>query len=323
MSAWTLRLLLLLAAAPASAQQARRGRPAPTGQAAAPAWVELAQLVRKSQYRQVVRRATALLEQDPDDVEVHAVLGVAWARAGYLADAVGAFALCGGSAYYEDQGLAAHADALAALGEPERAAALREQRLLDADLDEAREVRLLLNMADDHRLAGRPDRALDDAERALAVWPNAPATWAVMADAWLDLGQIAQAEEALWQSERMGATTRGALVAARLAVWQGDWKEALEQVDAAHDFRIGSVRPAALKAEVLRRMGDLDGALEVVERTNWRLTEDPEMLAARIRVRADRKEWAEADATAERAAALYPRHPEVQGALAHLRAAPR
>ena len=42
------------------------------------------------------------------------------------------------------------------------------------------------------------------------------------------------------------------------------------------------------------------------------------MMAARIRVRADRKEWPEADEAADRARALYARHPEVQSALAHL-----
>jgi tetratricopeptide (TPR) repeat protein len=298
------------------------GRPVDAQRRASPIQ-QYALLIRKSQYRQVVRQVNAQLEQNPDDPELQAVLGVAWGRAGYFADAAGAFALCAGSAYYEDQGLPAHADALAVLGEPLRAVALREQRMLSLDLDDTREVRLLLNMADDYRLAGRTDLALDTAERALAIWPNAPVTWAVMADVWLDLGRIDEAEEALWQAQLLGGTTRGALVAARLALWQGDPIEALAQAEAALDYNMGSVRPAAIKAEALRRQGDLDAALEIIERTNWRLTEDPEMMAARIRVRTDRREWSEASEAADRARAVYAHHPEVQSALVHFDRAPR
>ena len=72
-------------------------------------------LIRRGQYRLAVTMASKLMVEQPDNPDLYAALGIAWAKNTFYADALGAFALSMGSSYYEEQGIEAHADALRAV----------------------------------------------------------------------------------------------------------------------------------------------------------------------------------------------------------------
>ena len=288
--------------------------------APSPAVNTLMMLLRKGQYRMAIQNGSRALERDPDDINVLAAMAIGWSRAGYHSDALGAFALSRGAEVYEALGLEAEAESLGATGRADEAVALREQALLQAGLDETHEVRLLLGMADDYRWAGRPEEAIEAAERALAVWPQSSMVLAVIADAQLDRDDIADADATLGLAMSYGENTRTILVAARRALIADQPEEALIWAEAARDFRSGSVRLIALSAMAQRQAGRLEEARTTLERNKARLTEDPEILSARILVYTDLGELAVAREWAARAAAVYPGNVGVQRALAWLAA---
>jgi tetratricopeptide (TPR) repeat protein len=282
------------------------------GWAASP---NMSQMVREGRYRLAVKSASAALERSPDDADAMAILGAAWSKAGHHGDAVGAFALVAGSAWYEDFGLEPHADSVRALGDGERAATMHLERIGAGDLPFGRELRMRLDVIDDLREAGDPWGALDAADVARALAPRSPAVHAVIADCWLDLGDEAEAEFALWRSRQLGGTTRGHLVAGRVALRSGHPEEALDWARKAGKFRSNSLRVFALEAEALRQVGRLDEAFEVLSRTRPRLSDDPEVTAVRLRVLAERHQWRKLADEEARARAMFSRSRVVIEAL--------
>ena len=275
--------------------------------------------IRRGQYRLAVQNINHQLEKTPDNIELFAMLGTAWSKMGHSTDALVMFQLCPGSVYYEDQGLDAHADALRSLGEGEAAASLRLQRLLTSGLDEGRQLRILLWAADDLRAAGDYSSALEVAYRAEALFPRSPMVFAILADIWMDAGDLDKADAAIWATSLHGATSRGASVRARRAILDEDFTEASEILEAARIFRNPTSRLASLRAEVMRLQGDPHAAADILERNRWRMMEQPELIAARLRVYADLEAPALAESWVVLAEQHYGSNPEISAALAYFK----
>jgi len=277
--------------------------------------------IRRGQYRMAVQNIFRRLEGSPDDPELYSMLGLAWSRSGYMADAVGAFQLCGGGEHYEDEGLEAHANALRELGDPEAASELRRQKLLDPNLSEGRMVRVYIGLVDDARAAGDLDGALHWVEEAEAVYPRAPIVQAAVADIMMDIGDYEAADVALWESAQLGATRRGIISQARRSLSLGNYLSAETYLEDARALNSPNNALAALRAEVQRLQGFPEDAAEILNRSRWELTEDPMILAIRIRVAVDLGDIEAAKVEADRARAIYSENKDVQYSLEYLAAA--
>lgn len=299
-----LHLVPLLFAALAAAPDGRRLPPP-------------ARLLRQGRPRQAATASQQALERDPDDPDAMATLAAAWSRTGHHADATAAFELSTGSAWYEEYGIESHADSLRAQASPE-AAALHTSRVRMGGLSIGRQVRLWVDIIDDHRAAGDPLAAWDALAEGLGVAPNSPALLAAGADLRIDEGDLDGAAADLWLSRERGATLRGHLAAGRLALHDGHPEEALAWARDARRFRSQSLRLYALNAEALRQLGALDEAAESLDVLRARQHDDPELMAVQLRLHRDRGEEAALAALERRTERLYPQNFELRTTRAAL-----
>lgn len=256
--------------------------------------------------------------EQPDNPELYAALGVAWAKNSFYADALGAFALSMGSSYYEEQGLEAHADALRALGEGEAAAALRQEFLVSVYANEGRMLRVLLGSADDLRSVGDFEGAAELIDEAESVYPRSPMVHAVRAELLMDVGDLDAADATLALMNRQGGTSRGSAALARRALMVDDYDAAHAALEGARKFRTPTQRLASLRAEVLRLKGDPHSAAEVLERTRWQAIESPELIQVRLKVYADLEDTASAAVWEQMARIRYGENHLVQDGLSYL-----
>ncbi|MEL6347283.1 MAG: hypothetical protein AAFV53_29475 [Myxococcota bacterium] len=282
----------------------------------------LQMMIKSGRYRVAVDNASKQLDEDPDNPELHAAQGVAWSRLGYPADALGAFQFSGGAAFYEDVGIEAHATALREVGDGEAAVDLRSQRLVSSSLTDSREFRLWYNLIDDLRVAGRPEEALDSVAASLSIYPNAPATYAQLADCYYAMGFDEEGDAALWTSERLGGSQLTRILNIEHALANGDLMHADALSNNLRQFRVPDPRLLGLRVEVLRQMGDLDEAAALLERSRYRLTEAAEVLIARARVYRDLNDTVRYTQAVHRLSTVYGDHPDVKGVLAEMPATP-
>lgn len=268
------------------------------------------------QWRSALPGLREALSASPDDPELHARQGLVFARIGEFGDAAGAFRFAEGAAFYEERCLGDHADALRFTGDAAAAAALRRSWIATLgdpkDLAEAE-----LGLAEDLRALGDLDGAADAAARALALAPAAEDVYVTLADVAMDRGDLDEAEGQLWLADRTGGGgapgTRTAW--ARLALAHGDLDTAYEAVRRGR--RKGrDLGPWAMQGEVLRRMGEPETCLSLLDSGFLRDRSRPEMVATRLACLASAGELDEAEHLARRARSLYPHDARVLGALA-------
>lgn len=267
--------------------------------------------IRDGRPRRALQLSTARLQRAPDDPEAMATLAGAWSRTGHFADAAATFDLALGSSWYEDLGIESHADALRAGASPE-AARLHEERLAMGGLSTGREIRLHVDLVDDHRAAGDLISAQAAADAGLALTPRAPTLLAAEADILVDLGHLEAAEAALAQSLDAGPTLRAHLVAARIALLRDQPFLAFEWAEEGRRFRSQSLRLSAVRLEAMRRLDDQDGIDDVLGMLRVRYNDHPEIMAVKMRIHADRGERAALLELSERARQLYPDNTELQ-----------
>ena len=262
--------------------------------------------------------ASKLMVEQPDNPDLYAALGIAWAKNTFYADALGAFSLSMGSSYYEEQGIEAHADALRAFGEGEAAAALRQEFLVSTQANEGRILRVLLGAADDLRSVGDFEGAADLIDEAESVYPRSPMVHAVRAELLMDVGDLDAADAALALMMRQGGTSRGSAALARRALLVGDYAAADEALEGARKFRTPTHRLASLRAEVLRLSGDPHGAADILERNQWAVLESPELIQVRLKVYADMGADASVAHWEHMARTRYMDNPLIQDSLSYL-----
>ena len=278
-------------------------------------------LADRGMHRQVLKQGREVLASDPDNSDVHALMGMAEARLGNFGDAVAAFTFGEGAAPYETQGIHQHADALREVGQWDAAIDLRMGMLISGVLPVAQELVMYLSLVDDHLAAGDLGMAEDSVLHALGMRPRSPVAHAAMAEIRLAQGDARGAGFHLWMAGEDQQSTRGLRLRARLALAEGNLVAANEYVQIAIALRHSNLRIRALQAELLRQEGRVNEAVALVEMARWRASEHPELMLARVRGWADVGRMAEARSCAARAAAVYPGHPTVLEAADHLRRA--
>ncbi len=259
------------------------------------------------------------LETHPDDVDLHALLGAALARAGHYPDAAAELALGRTSPYYELDGLDAEADVLRAEGRGRAAAELRFQRFL-AEGGPGLTVFSLQGVIDDYRSAGDLEAAEDMAWKAIAWRPWSPSPYAMLALVKLDEGDLAEAEALVWLAERNGTRDPAPLdlARARILASYGAYDEAARALHHAARLRPRSRAILAARAALLREAGRPADALALIEMPRWGHHQDPFVWAVEVEVRWDLGEKDAARALLDRALRLYPDNPELARARAYL-----
>jgi len=323
------RALVVLALCLAGAPEAKPGRPGaqkkgegtPAGSRQRSASVVM--LLRTGRSLMAVQNARQSLARTPHNTELLTALAVGEARVGYYADAAATFAFSAGEPLYEELGIEAHATTLRACGDGEAAAALRLQRLLVPELTPQTELRVWMYAADDLWAAGDIGGALDMNEAGRAQFPRSSILHAQAAELHLALGDTDAADFHLWFSDQQGRQQRWHIAEGRRRLQLGDLVGAHEMADAFLTMSQPSARFAAFRAEVLIALGEADDAGYMLNFGRWRLTEDPEILVARMRVRIAQGDLTAAREVAARVRAIYPDNPAVVAALRELAATPR
>lgn len=273
-------------------------------------------LIRTGRPRVAMQQARQELRARPDDIELMAALAVAESRSGYFADAAGSFALCEGAQLYEDLGLEAHANVLRALGDGGQAAALRLQRQL-SPLTAQMAFRLWLGASDDLRSIGDIDGAMEMTLAGLSQFPNSGMLHAQLAELHLVQGDIDQAEFHLWWSARQGEHQRWVIAEGRRRLMVGDLIGARELASRFYRSAEPNARFVAFYADALRENGEAAVALHELTTGRWRLTDDPLVLGAHLRLLVALEDWDAAARLAAHASVVYPRN---QGLHTTLRA---
>ena len=268
--------------------------------------------LRQGQNRQAIKFARLALEENPDDSELFAAMGVGFTRTGYFGDAIGVFAFAEGGDTYEASGLEAYADALRYTGEADKAIELRRERLVHADIQSQRELVVWLSLIDDHIAWGDLYGAEESALQALSLFPRSPVLHAYMAQLYACLGDIDNADFHQWMAERTQPTLRGLLVEARRCLGEGNLRCAEVAVQKGQKLRNKSVHLKAMQVEVLRQEGRLDEAMALLNQPKWRLHYYPDLRAAEALVKWDYGQHEESMELLENLLDLYPRDGHVQ-----------
>jgi tetratricopeptide (TPR) repeat protein len=262
------------------------------------------------QWRAAAEALRADLQRAPEDPDLLAHLGLAYYQLGLYSDAEAAFRNAAGSAWYDQQGVGAHAATLRALGRHDELGPLRQAQILEADSESAT-VTALLAAADDAIAAGDLELALDWADQALALRPTSPNAHAWLADIHQRRGASDDAGFHLWMSEREGySARRSAELRVRWALDEGALPEALTLVEENRQGRRRNATLAVLHARVYRELGWLDEADAVFDRQYVHFGERRDYLVERGLLRIAQGDHTAACILLERAGELYPLHSE-------------
>jgi hypothetical protein len=274
----------------------------------------LAALVRRGSLRAAMPKVRERLDQDPDNVDMHAALAILCAGAGELSCALTSSRFAVGSALFPREFVLAEAAALRADGQGAAAAALRKELLwtVDNDPEEARQLALA---ARDQREVGALDGAARDLDLAEAADPGSAQVHLERVLSALQQGDLDEADWELWLRRRSGAP------------WTGEDIEAELRFGLAADdlIRLGSARTprardllagvslSATRARALIRTDELTTAMTLVGRSHHRMWGEvlhTELSLATAAVYAAAGATDEADDILRRTALLAPRHPD-------------
>jgi tetratricopeptide (TPR) repeat protein len=246
--------------------------------------------------------------EQPDDLDLQAMLGEACARSGAYADALAAFESGRVADGYERSAMEAHADVLRVLGEPGEAAALRTQLLWEGPASTIQDLEVFLDLVDDRRSDGDLDRAWDAATMALAVGADRGAPYAQLAEVLMDLGRWDEARGEIAVGDLLGPRTSYLLRAAvRMLVHDGRFAEAATIVTEAAKGEINDAAIYALKADVTIAAGDAEAGLGIARARRFDSVDHPQMLLAKLHGLERSGSVAEADAVARQFRSLYAR----------------
>jgi tetratricopeptide (TPR) repeat protein len=224
-----------------------------------PAYKTVMDLLRSGKLYRAHRAAVDEMTDNPDDSDLHAAYGAVLSKGGRYADAVDAFELANGSAWYEYRGIPYHASALAELGRSVEAAALRaEYTATQPHMDRAG-LNSGLASVTDHLEGGRPDLAVDLAREILLDFPNSPRSFAGLAEALVATGEIDEASWCLLRANALGNTNVFPIQMARIRwlIAMEEYGRAWELHSIIHRKRRLEIRAWADRLELLRLLGDL------------------------------------------------------------------
>jgi hypothetical protein len=276
-----------------------------------PQLTEVAKLVARGRYPAAIELSRRALVRQPRATAMRALLGIALARTGRLADALPHLeASAGVMAYIEIGGFGAHADALRAAGDGRGAWMVRSQRLTPALQSRAR-VQTLCQGVDDLLVSGDTVGAMALGRAAVLEDPSSSAAQAFLATALLAADRVEEAEFYHWLS-MTGVSRRLARVlvnGAWLAERQGDFVAGFHRFDQLRVMRRTDVRIAAWEAGWLRRVGRAEEGVRRLKSSIWVAQQHPELEAERVRLLRSVGDAEGAERALTRLVRLFPDHP--------------
>lgn len=221
------------------------------------------------------------LETDPDSANGHAQYAIALCRLGLYNDALPHFIFGKDSTLYPIRVQEYHADALRYAGEIEKAVQLRQELLMDTSIPSGYHPRIFSGIIDDYRAFGRIDEAFAVAFRLMSKHPNAALSYAMMAELYLDVGDVEEAYFYLWRGESKTDNIRTDQVFARYLMDKG-FPDAAEQL--LHSFFESNVRNSllALYAHTKLRAYGPEKALALLDRNKFKYNKSPDVLWVRM-----------------------------------------
>jgi len=284
--------------------------------------------VSSRRFRSVIGLATAGLARDPWSGHLHAARAVGCSHYGDYP--------CVDESHEEAQGTeslvvmreVAKADALRHQGRPREAAAIRRMLVIDNDRSK-REVSLLAKLALDLETAGDMEGAYDVAWEAVALSPDSPIAWSMVARVEAATNTLDEAESYLWLADRteMSSTTRD-IARADIHRLYGD---PLYAASLFVDGEVSSVQSQGYAVARTRALlaADLhEEVLDVYAACSWCLGEEvwhPDLMGTFGEALARDGQLDQARAFAVRLEQSYPAHPPAREAVRSIRSllAPR
>ena len=161
---------------------------------------------------------------------------------------------------------------------------------------------------------GEMDRAYEQLMSLLAMWPRSPSLHGHLADFYLDMGDIDNAEFHLWYvTDILGLRMwmRGMFAQFRMHLHYGDFSAAQDVLDEARSLRKQSHRMRARQAELYRLQGDPQNAVNTLQQRRYWFQEHPEMKAVEALALFELGQLEEAGELAGWVLEIYPGHPAV------------
>lgn len=274
----------------------------------------LAAMVRRGSLRAAMPKVRERLQEDPDNVDMHAALAILCVTAGEYSCALSSSRFARGSELFPRDFVLAEAEALRADGQG-RAAAVRRKELLWAVDNLSEEARQLALAARDQREVGDLEGAARDLERATAADPDSAAVHLERVLSALQQGELDEADWELWLRRRSGAPWSAEDMEAelRFGIAADDrWRLQSAPKPRARDL-LGSVTLSATRARALIHTDDLNTAMAALSRSTHRMWGEvlhPELALAAAAVYAAADAPDEAEEHLRRVALLAPRHPD-------------
>jgi tetratricopeptide (TPR) repeat protein len=245
------------------------------GIAAAEAPQQALNLLRHGKLRRAHRAVVDGLYETPDDADLQAAYGAVLAKGGRNAEAIVAFELAAGSAWYEASGIPFHARALAQVGRSEEAVQLRSEFELAGGRRPGASLGVRTGQVEDHVLGGRPDLAVEVALRATEEYPTSPVAFAALVEAYVAAEDLDAASWAVLRGESFEGSRSSQMRMARMRwhIEMGDYDAAWDISEDYRRKRIHDSRLWADRARIHRLRGQPgDGyRIAILDRFSWGL----------------------------------------------------
>lgn len=269
--------LLMLAALGTVGAAPRKGAKGPSA--------VVLQLLRRGQVRLAHRQAIDQLTVNPDDADLHALYGAVLEQMGHHSDANQAFQMATGSGWYESRGLGYHASALARLGHPEQAVAMRQGLELTGTRKESAQLGVRIKQVEDYLAGGRLDLALELGDSMVGEFPSSPLAHAQLVEVLLATGDVDLAGWHLIRAEALGASgsRRVRVARARWLAAAGGFSDAWDITEQLRAQNPHDAELWALRMRILRLWGRAYDAVLIAELDRFISRRDPVFLAEAAR----------------------------------------
>ena len=281
---------------------------------------------RQGRFHKALEVATAAIERDPLQRDLHAAAGLYCERLGDHGCAVSHFELAEGSSLYESLAIGAHATALAAAGCSRRAAALREDTRIAAG-DDHEEFLVVLRSADDCFQNGDLACAEEHTWEALSIHPRSSMALATLARVAYAMGDTDSGDANLWLARTVSEGALAArvhLVESEVYLALGDPASAGRELDAARAHNRGNIATVAAQIALFTRTGcrhEAELLLNDAVQHFGHYGERPDMAVSRARLALARGDTDEARSICGYARAVTPYNSAISRLAADLHAA--